>query len=130
MQPGSFVLQQKKIFVIGRIRHIFHFLCAMIWLRTEKGADPVKKEKYQSTVFGRELRKFRIRNHLTQKDLGERVGVSGNTIHLWETRVTKPNVIYLYHLSQIMNQPLSILIRNASLVWDDRINTPDFEEKY
>ena len=90
----------------------------------------MKKEKYQSTVFGRELRKFRIRNHLTQKDLGERVGVSGNTIHLWETRVTKPNVIYLYHLSQIMNQPLSILIRNASFVWDDRINTPDFEEKY
>lgn len=90
----------------------------------------MRRDNYQSTVLGRKLRKFRIRNHMTQKALGERVGVSGNTIHLWETRITRPNVIYLYQLSRVMDQPLSKLIKDASQVWDDRIIMTDSEEKY
>ncbi len=58
---------------------------------------------------------------MTQKALGERIGVSSNTIHLWETRITRPNIIYLYQLSQVMDKPLSNLIEDASLVWEDRI---------
>ena len=79
----------------------------------------MSREKYQSTVLGREIRKFRIRNHITQKTLGDRIGVSGNTIHLWETRIVKPNVIYLLQLSRVMDQPLSNLIEYATLLWNE-----------
>ncbi len=79
----------------------------------------MKRETFQTTVFGRELRKFRIRNHMTQKALGDRIGASSNTIHLWETRVTKPNVAYLIRLAGIMDEPLADLIEQSLLVWDE-----------
>lgn len=74
---------------------------------------------FRTTVFGRELRKFRIRKNMTQKQIGECIGASANTIHLWETRVTKPNMAYLTKLAEIMGKPLNKLIEETLLVWDE-----------
>jgi transcriptional regulator with XRE-family HTH domain len=56
---------------------------------------------------------------MTQKSLGERIGASANTIHLWETRVTKPNVAYLIRLAEVMDKPLEELIEKSLTLWDE-----------
>lgn len=114
------VLYMEKNFSVREDSTCFSFLMCYDKEKCIGGEKrTMSREKYQSTVLGREIRKFRIRNHITQKTLGDRIGVSGNTIHLWETRIVKPNVIYLLQLSRVMDQPLSNLIEYATLLWNE-----------
>ena len=43
-----------------------------------------------------------------------RVGVSTNTIHLWETKVCKPSMGSLLILSDMLNEPLINIIEKAN----------------
>ena len=46
----------------------------------------------QMTELGYALKSYRVRNNITQQELAERLGVSTNTIHLWETKICKPSM--------------------------------------
>jgi len=63
----------------------------------------MKKDGYKMTKLGYVLREYRVRHNLTQQELGERLGVSTNTIHLWETKICKPSMGSLLLLSDLLN---------------------------
>jgi len=68
----------------------------------------------QMTELGYALKSYRVRNNITQQELAERLGVSTNTIHLWETKVCKPSMGSLLILSDILNEPLINIIEKAN----------------
>ena len=47
----------------------------------------MKTDERRMTQLGYALREYRVRHNMTQQQLGEKLGVSTNTIHLWETKV-------------------------------------------
>ena len=60
-------------------------------------------EERKMTELGYALKEFRVRNNITQQELAEIIGVSTNTIHLWETKVCKPSMGSLLILSDILD---------------------------
>ena len=68
----------------------------------------------QMTELGYALKSYRVRNNITQQELAERLGVSTNTIHLWETKVCKPSMGSLLILSDMLNEPLINIIEKAN----------------
>ena len=70
-------------------------------------------EERKMTELGYALKEFRVRNNITQQELAEIIGVSTNTIHLWETKVYKPSMGSLLILSDILGEPLLDIIVKA-----------------
>lgn len=68
----------------------------------------------QMTELGYSLKSYRVRNNITQQELAERLDVSTNTIHLWETKVCKPSMGSLLILSDMLNEPLINIIEKAN----------------
>ena len=68
----------------------------------------------QMTELGYALKSYRVRNNITQQELAERLGVSTNTIHLWETKVCKPSMGSLLILSDMLNEPLINIIEKSN----------------
>ena len=50
---------------------------------------------------------------MTQQELAEKLGVSTNTIHLWETKVCKPSMGSLLLLSDLLEISLLDIISKA-----------------
>lgn len=61
---------------------------------------------YKMTQLGYALKEYRIKNNLTQLELARKIGVSANTIHLWETKQCRPAISSLVILSDILDAPL------------------------
>lgn len=68
----------------------------------------------EETKFGHMLRKYRSRHHMSQAQLADSIGVSQNTIHLWETRRCRPEMGSLQNLSELMGIPLISLLEITS----------------
>ena len=66
----------------------------------------MRKKEHKMTRLGYVLREYRVRHNLTQAELGDQLGVSTNTIHLWETKISKPSMGSLLLLSDLLNVPL------------------------
>lgn len=66
----------------------------------------MRKKEHRMTRLGYVLREYRVRHNLTQAELGDQLGVSTNTIHLWETKICKPSMGSLLLLSDLLNVPL------------------------
>lgn len=62
------------------------------------------------TKLGYALKEYRSRNKMTQLALARRIGVSANTIHLWETKRCRPAMSSLIVLSDILHEPLVEII--------------------
>ena len=58
----------------------------------------------QMTELGYSLKSYRVRNNITQQELADRLGVSTNTIHLWETKVCKPSMGSLINIIEKANR--------------------------
>lgn len=61
----------------------------------------MKTDEHKMTQLGYALREYRVRHNMTQQELAEKLGVSTNTIHLWETKVCKPSMGSLLLLSDL-----------------------------
>lgn len=68
----------------------------------------------EMTELGYALKTYRVRNNITQHELAKQLGVSTNTIHLWETKVCKPSMGSLLILSDMLNEPLITVMEKAS----------------
>lgn len=66
----------------------------------------MKTDEHKMTELGYALRSYRIRHHMTQQELAEQLGVSTNTIHLWETKVCKPSMGSLLLISDLLDVSL------------------------
>ena len=71
------------------------------------------KNEMKTTELGIIIRTYRIKNHLTQDELARRLGVNRNTIHLWEARGIRPSIGVLIQMSDLFQQPLSEIVRQA-----------------
>lgn len=65
--------------------------------------------------MGRNIAKMRIKNHLTQEQLAEKIDVSTVFISQIETAVRKPSLETIYKLSLALNTTIDTLIGNTSL---------------
>ena len=74
----------------------------------------MKRDEHKMTQLGYVLREYRVRHNLTQQELGDRLGVSTNTIHLWETKVCKPSMGSLLLLSDLLNISLLDILSKAT----------------
>ena len=68
------------------------------------------EKTYQMTELGYALKEYRVRNNMTQTELARDIGVSANTIHLWETKCCRPAMSSLVILSEILGAPLVEII--------------------
>lgn len=73
----------------------------------------MRRDEHKMTQLGYVLREYRVRHNLTQQELGDRLGVSTNTIHLWETKVCKPSMGSLLLLSDLLNISLLDILSKA-----------------
>ena len=73
----------------------------------------MKRDEHKMTQLGYVLREYRVRHNLTQQELGDRLGVSTNTIHLWETKICKPSMGSLLLLSDLLNISLLEIMSKA-----------------
>ena len=63
----------------------------------------MNRDEHKMTQLGYVLREYRVRHNMTQQELGDQLGVSTNTIHLWETKICKPSMGSLLLLSDLLN---------------------------
>ena len=68
---------------------------------------------YVNSRIGEKIKDLRNKNGLTQQELAEKLGVSTNTIHLWETKVCKPSMGSLLLLSDLLEISLLDIISKA-----------------
>ena len=61
--------------------------------------------------IGAHIREARRDAHLSQIQLGERVGRDHKTIHRWENAVTNPTLTDLLLLADALDVPLAHLVR-------------------
>ena len=60
-------------------------------------------------IFGERLKDLRREKNLTQQQLANKLNVSGNTVHGWETDKQEPSMTMLLKLSSIFNVSLDYL---------------------
>lgn len=60
--------------------------------------------------LGKTIQDFRKKNHLSQEQLAERIGVARQTISKWELEETAPNLNQANKLSQILGLSLDELV--------------------
>ena len=75
------------------------------------------EETYKMTELGYSLKEYRIRNNITQQQLASMIGVSTNTIHLWETKMCRPSMGSLMILADILGEPLLDIISKSKRIY-------------
>lgn len=63
-----------------------------------------------STFFGTRVKQLRTEHHLSQQMLGDRIGVSANTVRAWEQGVKKPSMDALVSLSRLFDVSVDVLL--------------------
>ena len=57
-------------------------------------------------TIGTRIRHLRIRQHYTQRQLADRLGVTSQAVSKWENDVACPDIMLLYKLAQILKVSL------------------------
>jgi transcriptional regulator with XRE-family HTH domain len=60
-------------------------------------------------IFGERLKELRLEKKYTQKMLADKLQISHNTIHAWETNKQEPSMMTLLELSDIFGVSLDYL---------------------
>ena len=63
-----------------------------------------------STFFGTRIKQLRTDHRLSQQMLGDRIGVSANTVRAWEQGVKKPSMDALISLSRLFDVSVDLLL--------------------
>jgi repressor LexA len=66
-------------------------------------------KKMIAEYVGRQIKKHRLLNDMTQKDLGEKVGVKHNTISLYENGTNEPDSDTIFRIAKILNVSIDAL---------------------
>ena len=61
-------------------------------------------------MLGDNIRKYRKANNLSQEELAERLGVSRQSISLWETGKTQPSIDMLANLASAVDVSVDALL--------------------
>jgi len=75
----------------------------------------MKKERYHmNTLFADSLRKLRVKNGLTQRELAKRMYVTRSTVARWENGSRLPDTAMLSRLAQCLDVDISTLLSAAT----------------
>lgn len=66
------------------------------------------------TNIGEKIKEFRIKNNLTQTELGDRLFVSDKTISSWESGRTLPDINTLIEISNVLNVSIVNFVTNTN----------------
>ena len=75
----------------------------------------------------------RAQRYLSQKALGEEIGVSENTIYRWESATQAPREEYVMHLSnffQVGSAYLTGLVDERNILTDEEASTEKEDEEF
>ena len=67
-------------------------------------------------MLGDKIRQHRKKNHLSQEELAEKLGVSRQSISLWENNQTQPSIENIVVLSKLFNVSTDELLTSSSVV--------------
>ena len=84
-------------------------------------------------TFAERLKELRDERHLSQKALGEEIGVSENTIYRWESSTQAPREEYVMRLSnffQVGSAYLTGLVDERNILTDGEASTEKDDEKF
>ncbi len=87
-----------------------------------KGKAFAKGETFtKDTAFAKTFAALRRRSGITQRELGERLGVSNRAVSKWETGLALPSTENVYKLAKIFNVPVDYFFSSepASEVGDE-----------
>ncbi len=59
------------------------------------------------------IKKFRLSNNLTQKELANELKVERTTVSMWESNKSSPNIQTLKKIAQILNCTVDDLIKEG-----------------
>ena len=76
------------------------------------------KEIVKSTEFANTIFQIRQERNLTQKDLGEIIGVSDRTISKWENGTTVPDLCQIRNICKKLEISPSLLIKSEKKLVD------------
>ena len=84
--------------------------------------DAVNKteQKRLASNIGRAIAKQRIRSHLTQEEVAERLGIGNEAVSRIERGRVIPNIVRLLQLADIFNCEAAVLLGEASVHLDDQ----------
>ena len=68
---------------------------------------------FDQKEFGQKLKRYRKSFSLTQEELAEKIGVSGQAVSKWEAGDCLPDIVNLRELSQVFSVSLDILLETA-----------------
>ncbi len=71
------------------------------------------------------IRELRVRHHLSQRDVGEQIGVSDRAVSKWELGLSQPSVSNLVGLSKLFGIPFEQLLSTESDVVTPTAATPN-----
>ena len=60
--------------------------------------------------FAENLKKLRIENNLSQKDMAEKLNVNFRTVSAWEKSICEPSIEMLVKLSEFFDETIDDLI--------------------
>lgn len=60
------------------------------------------------------LRELRIRNNLTQNEIAQKLGVSGQTILNWENKIYEPKINQLIELANLFEVSIDYLVEREN----------------
>ena len=73
----------------------------------------IREEHKMKETFGQRFSRLRKQRGLTQEELGEKVGLSGQAVSKWENDASMPDVSLLVDLSDILGVSLDELLGKA-----------------
>lgn len=60
--------------------------------------------------LGKNIRRLRVENNLTQQQLADKVGVTQKAISFWEDNINEPKALYLINLANCFNVSADYLL--------------------
>lgn len=64
----------------------------------------------KNNLFGKNLKNLRLSEGLSQRALGERVGVCNQTVSFWESGSREPDLDMLVKLAEVFNVSVDLLL--------------------
>lgn len=78
--------------------------------------------------FAENLKRYREKNNLNKEELGLKLGVTGATVGLWESKKNEPRMGKVQYIAEVLNVDVSELLFNEPPLLDRIASTHELSE--
>ncbi len=90
-----------------------------VWSNRNDNDSVYNQGEIGSTMFNQRLRRYREHREMTQKQLGQLLNYSQQTIHKWESGETSPDPQSVVRLARALRIPVTILLGEHGIAEDN-----------